>query len=73
MPDKNQTSQEAQVYPEETINDDLNVGKTGVDKEMLRVEGQNENIKTPPQEVQAAIAATARDTKDILISIEDES
>lgn len=73
MSDKNQVSQEAQGHPEGTLEGDPNIGEAGVDKVLLRVEGQNENITTPPKEVQADIAATAQDIEDVTMGIEDAS
>jgi hypothetical protein len=72
MPE-NQNSQNKKPQLEGTTAGDPNISEAATDKVMLRVEGQNENITTPPKEVQAEIAATARDLEDSTMGIEDES
>jgi hypothetical protein len=61
------------AHPEGTTSGDPSIGETGVDKVLLRVEGQNENITTPPQSAQVDVAKTARDLDDLTMGIEDES
>jgi hypothetical protein len=75
MSDSNQDriSQPSQTDPEGTAAGDPNLSEAAVDKVMVRLEGQNENITTPPKEVQADIAATARDVEESMLEIEDAS
>lgn len=62
------------THPEGTTSGDPSIGETGVDKVLLRVEGQNENITVPPDKsTQADVASTARDIDDLTMGIEDES
>lgn len=70
---ENETGRDTEAQPEGAIEGDPNIGEAGVDKVMLRVEGQNQNIKTPPPEIQADIAATAADVEDLIMGIEDEA
>lgn len=73
MSNQNQTPQNFQAQPEGTTEVDPKLSEVAVDEMILRVEGQNENITTPPKEVQADIAATARDLEDSILEIEDGS
>lgn len=57
---------------ENTAGDSIEEEKVA-DKVRLNVEGQNENITTPPESLQADIAATARDLGNLTMGIEDES
>ena len=43
------------------------------DKPRLLVEGQNENITSPPPDIAAEHAAVARATLDLTMAIEDDS
>ncbi len=43
------------------------------DKPRLLVEGQNENITSPPPDIAAEHAAVARATLDLTMGIEDDS
>jgi hypothetical protein len=58
---------------DEALAGDPSVSQAASDKVAMRVEGQNEVIKTPPKEEAEAIAETARQMKDITMGIEDES
>lgn len=73
MVDETQTRQNEPNHPEGTAEGDPSIGEAGMDKVLLRVEGQNENITTPPKEVEADVASTARDVDDLTMGIEDES
>lgn len=59
--------------PEGKRSGDPAVGQEGLDKVMLRVEGQNEHISTPSQEEQAEIGQTAKAVQNSTMGIEDES
>ncbi len=68
-----QTSQNSLANLEETLADESTQNPEAVDKVVMRVEGQNEKIHTPPKDVQEDIAAVARDLEDLTMGIEDES
>jgi len=62
MSNQNQApNDENQTHPEGTVEGDPSIGEAGVDKVLLRVEGQNENIKSRPKDVEKEIAETAGD------------
>lgn len=73
MTEENNSLRDAQSYPEGRTEGDPSVAEAGVDEVMLRVEGQNENITTPSQEIQGEVARTADDVKDLTLGIEDAS
>lgn len=73
MSNQNQPSQNPNTHPEGTTEGDPNLSEAAIDKVMLRVEGQNETITAPPKEVQADLAAIARDLNDSTMEIEDAS
>ncbi|MBD1909119.1 MULTISPECIES: hypothetical protein [unclassified Leptolyngbya] len=73
MPDENRSQDENQAYPEGKFDGDPNIGEAGLDKVLLRVEGQNENITAPPPDVEEGIAETARAIGDTIMGIEDAS
>lgn len=60
-------------YQEEALAEDPAVTKEAATKNFLRVEGQNEVIKTPPKPIEEEIAATAQDIDDLTMGVEDET
>lgn len=73
MPHQKQFSNNSPESIEENTAGDSTLNEKAADRVRLHVEGQNENITTPPETLQADIAATARDVGDLTMGIEDES
>jgi len=65
--------QPTQKHPEGTTKGDPSLNEDALDKVMMRVEGQNENIVDPSEEEEANIAETARRLDEPMLQIEDES
>lgn len=59
------------AHSEEALAEDPSVTEAALDKVMLRVEGQNEQIKTPPEKVEQGIAEVAQAVSDSTMEIED--
>jgi hypothetical protein len=73
MSNENHVPTEQQMNPEGTTNGDPSIGEEGIDKVLLRVEGQNEHISEPPKDVEEDIAEVASALDGTTMGIEDAS
>lgn len=73
MTDHNQPLKNSQGDSQATPTAEFSQNSESVEAVTLPVEGKNEIIHTPPQEVQENIVAVARAMEDITMGIEDES